>query len=131
MHIRALRENCRFLHLSSRGGERSRLLVLLLVLLSRESLHCVCGCWWWRERDHQHQQEDPVGREEHEKADKHFFDSQGYDANHPDIDLMRLRNYTIGASLTEGELLDGGFERVSELLGSLKPFVSWRTFSSS
>lgn len=39
---------------------------------------------------------------------------------------MRLRNYTIGASLTEEELLGpGGFERVSELLGALKPFVSW------
>ena len=41
-----------------------------------------------------------------------IFNSQGYDANHPDIDLMRLRNYTIGASLSEGELLDGGLERV-------------------
>jgi hypothetical protein len=41
---------------------------------------------------------------------------------------MRLRNYTIGASLTEAELLNGGFERVSELLSSLKPFVSVRTF---
>jgi hypothetical protein len=36
-----------------------------------------------------------------------------------------LRNFTIGRSLTEDELLGpGGLERVSELLGSLKPFVS-------
>ena len=41
---------------------------------------------------------------------------------------MRLRNYTIGASLTKAELLNGGFERVSDLLSSLKPFVSVRTF---
>jgi hypothetical protein len=38
---------------------------------------------------------------------------------------LRLRNFTIGRSLTEDELLGpGGLERVSELLGSLKPFVS-------
>ena len=36
-----------------------------------------------------------------------------------------MRNFTIGRSLTEDELLGpGGLERVSELLGSLKPFVS-------
>jgi hypothetical protein len=48
-----------------------------------------------------------------------------------------LKNFTIGASLTEEELLgpgDAGFQRVSELLGSLKPFVSvfwWLSLSLS
>ncbi|GAB7331318.1 hypothetical protein MBLNU13_g02761t2 [Cladosporium sp. NU13] len=51
---------------------------------------------------------------------------KGYDADHPDIELLRLRNFTIGRSLTEDELLGpGGLERVSELLGSLKPFVTY------
>jgi hypothetical protein len=95
--------------------------------ITRESLHCIAcvGGVVWRRENKNSKQED---REPHEKADKDFFFPQGYDANHPDIDLLRLRNYTIGASLTEEELLgpgDGGFERVSELLGSLKPFVSW------
>jgi hypothetical protein len=101
--------------------------VLLLVLLARESLHCIAcvGGVACRSENNNSKQE-----EHGKKADKHIFSSQGYDANHPDIDLMRLRNYTIGASLTEEELLrpGGGLERVSELLGSLKPFVSWRTF---
>ncbi len=56
--------------------------------------------------------------------------TQGFDADHPDIDLLRLRNYTIGRSLSEQELLGaGGFERVAELFGAMKPFVSYRCFS--
>ncbi|KAM0700455.1 hypothetical protein Q7P35_012176 [Cladosporium inversicolor] len=52
--------------------------------------------------------------------------ASGYDADHPDIELLRLRNFTIGRSLTEDELLGpGGLERVSELLGSLKPFITY------
>lgn len=57
--------------------------------------------------------------------------TQGFDADHPDIDLLRLRNYTIGRSLSEQELLGaGGFERVAELFGAMKPFVSSRCFPS-
>jgi len=96
-------------------------------VIARESFHCICECWWIAKGQQQRQER----QVEHAKADKDLFFPQGYDANHPDIDLMRLRNYTIGASLTEEELLgsgNAGLERVSELLGSLKPFVSWRTF---
>lgn len=57
-------------------------------------------------------------------------DPQGYDADHPDIDLLRLRNYTIGRSLSEDEVVGtGGLDRVSELLGFLKPFVSLENVS--
>ncbi|KAL1589892.1 hypothetical protein WHR41_01292 [Cladosporium halotolerans] len=51
---------------------------------------------------------------------------KGFDADHPDIDLLRLRNYTIGRSLSEQELLGaGGFERVAELFGAMKPFITY------
>ncbi|KAM0722506.1 hypothetical protein Q7P37_001947 [Cladosporium fusiforme] len=50
----------------------------------------------------------------------------GYDADHSDIDLLRLRNYTIGRSLSEDEVVGaGGLDRVSELLGFLKPFITY------
>jgi len=50
---------------------------------------------------------------------------QGYDADHVDIDLLRLRNYTIGKTLTDDELVEtGGMDRVAELLTCMKPFVS-------
>lgn len=49
---------------------------------------------------------------------------QGFDADHADIDLLRLRNYTIGRKLTDDELLTGGFDRITELLGCMQPFVS-------
>lgn len=49
---------------------------------------------------------------------------QGYDADHSDIDLLRLRNYTIGRKLTQEELISNGLNRVSELFASMQPFVS-------
>lgn len=56
---------------------------------------------------------------------------QGYDAGHADIDLLRLRNYTIGRKLTDKELLGtGGMDRIADLLSCMKPFVS-RSFSVS
>lgn len=50
---------------------------------------------------------------------------KGYDADHADLDLLRLRNYTIGRKLTDDEVLgEGGTARVAELLAALRPFVS-------
>ena len=50
---------------------------------------------------------------------------QGYDADHADIDLLRLRNYTIGKTLSDDELVEtGGMDRVTDLLTCMKPFVS-------
>lgn len=60
----------------------------------------------------------------HTETDQNVI-QQGYDADHPDIDLLRLRNYTIGRKLTEAEVVgDGGLDRIAELLGCMKPFVS-------
>ena len=51
--------------------------------------------------------------------------SQGYDGDHPNIDLLRLRNYTIGRNLTEAEVLsNNSLDRVADLLSTMKPFVS-------
>lgn len=48
-----------------------------------------------------------------------------YDADHRDIALLRLRNFTIGRKLKDDEVVGkGGLERVVELMECLVPFVS-------
>ena len=48
-----------------------------------------------------------------------------YEADHRDIALLRLRNFTIGRKLKDEEIVgEGGLERVVELIGCLVPFVS-------
>jgi len=55
--------------------------------------------------------------------------AQAYSADHPDINLLRLRNYTIGRNLKDEEIIDGNvMDRVSNLLKDIKPFVSSRLF---
>ncbi|QIW94556.1 hypothetical protein AMS68_000074 [Peltaster fructicola] len=51
---------------------------------------------------------------------------KGFDADHADIDLLRLRNYTIGRKLAQDELIgEGGLNRVAELLACLRPFITY------
>jgi hypothetical protein len=51
---------------------------------------------------------------------------QGYEADNPNIDLLRLRNYTIGKKLKDDEVVgSGGLDRIAELIGILTPFVSY------
>ncbi|KAI6894715.1 hypothetical protein KC318_g14621 [Hortaea werneckii] len=50
----------------------------------------------------------------------------GYDADHVDIDLLRLRNYTMGKSMSEEELTGGkGLPNVTTLFMHLKPFITY------
>ena len=50
---------------------------------------------------------------------------QDYAEDHPDIALLRLRNFTIGRKLKDEEVLGpGGLTRIVDLLGTLTPFVS-------
>jgi len=50
---------------------------------------------------------------------------QGYDAEHRDIDLLRLKNFTIGRKLTDQEVVGNkGLGRVAELISVMVPFVS-------
>ncbi|KAL2042678.1 hypothetical protein N7G274_004437 [Stereocaulon virgatum] len=51
---------------------------------------------------------------------------KGYEADNPNIDLLRLRNYTIGKKLKDDEVLgSGGLNGIAELIGILTPFVSY------
>ncbi|KAI5370454.1 hypothetical protein Slin14017_G013330 [Septoria linicola] len=51
---------------------------------------------------------------------------KGYDAGHADIDLLRLRNYTIGRQLTDDEVVgETGKQRIIELLTALQPFITY------
>lgn len=50
---------------------------------------------------------------------------QGYDHDHKDIDLLRLRNFTIGRTIADEEIVGtGGLERVAEVVRAMVPFVS-------
>jgi hypothetical protein len=55
-----------------------------------------------------------------------FADSaQGYDHDHKDIELLRLRNFTMGRKLSDDEVVGiGGLERVGKLVANMVPFVS-------
>ena len=56
---------------------------------------------------------------------------QGYEADHPQIKLLRLRNYTIGKRLTDKEMVGPGtLNKISELIGILEPFVSFSFLSA-
>lgn len=50
--------------------------------------------------------------------------SQDYPPDHPEIALLRLRNYTMGKKLLDEEVLgEGGLARIADLIGVLVPFV--------
>lgn len=51
--------------------------------------------------------------------------AQGYEADNPNIELLRLRNFTAGTRLKEDEVLSPNFlHRTLEIIGALKPLVS-------
>lgn len=51
---------------------------------------------------------------------------KGFDGDHPNIDLLRLKNFTIGHRLKDGEVLgEAGRDHVAYLLSRLKPFVGY------
>ncbi|MCJ1434173.1 hypothetical protein MMC27_003540 [Xylographa pallens] len=50
---------------------------------------------------------------------------KGYGADNPNIELLRLRNYTMGRKLKDEEVLGTkGITRITELIGILSPFVA-------
>ncbi|CAN9178223.1 unnamed protein product [Alternaria alternata] len=52
--------------------------------------------------------------------------SDGYDHDHKDIELLRLRNFTMGRKLTDDEIVGvGGLERVGELVANMVPFITY------
>lgn len=51
---------------------------------------------------------------------------KGYEKDNPNIDLLKLRNFTIGKKLKDEEVLGpGGIGRIVTLIGILTPFVSY------
>jgi hypothetical protein len=64
---------------------------------------------------------------------------QGYDADHKDIKLLRLKNFTISRKLVDSEITSAdSLERIADLIGSMVPFVSiyivlsfWVTFKQA
>jgi Conserved hypothetical protein (DUF2461) len=57
---------------------------------------------------------------------------QGYDADNPNIDLLRLKNFTIGTKLKDEEVAGPGcLDKIAGLVGTMAPFVSLPRFSAS
>ena len=51
---------------------------------------------------------------------------KGYEKDNPNIDLLKLRNFTIGKKLRDEEGLGaGGLGRIVGLIGVLAPFVAY------
>ncbi|KAL8896509.1 MAG: hypothetical protein Q9192_003054 [Flavoplaca navasiana] len=51
---------------------------------------------------------------------------KGYDAENPNISLLRLRNYTIGRKLSDEEVVGPKApERIAGLMATLKPFITY------
>ncbi|MCJ1377807.1 hypothetical protein MMC17_000903 [Xylographa soralifera] len=50
---------------------------------------------------------------------------KGYGADNPNIELLRLRNYTMGRKLKDEEIVGAnGSTRITELIGILSPFIA-------
>lgn len=50
---------------------------------------------------------------------------QGYEANHPNIELLRLKNFTIGKKLKDEEVVGPRcLDRIAGLVGIMASFVS-------
>lgn len=50
---------------------------------------------------------------------------QGYDADNPNVDLLRLKNFTIGRKLKDEEVAGSGFmDSIAGLVATMTPFVS-------
>ncbi|VUC33603.1 unnamed protein product [Clonostachys rosea] len=73
---------------------------------------------------------------DNEKAIEAFFDKNqsnalkkkpmGFDADHRDIKLLRLRNFTLGTKIDESSLAsDTAQEKIAECFRGLEPFVSF------
>ena len=62
---------------------------------------------------------------EHNKENALKTKPKGYEADNPNIKLLRLRNFTIGKKLKDEEIVGkGGVDRIVGFLQVLVPFVS-------
>lgn len=60
------------------------------------------------------------------------IDVQGYEADNPNIELLRLKNFTIGRKLQDHEVVGpGALDRIASLVGTMTPFVRSPPFCSA
>ncbi|KAF2277632.1 uncharacterized protein EI97DRAFT_396570 [Westerdykella ornata] len=51
---------------------------------------------------------------------------KGYDKEHADIELLRLKNFTLGTKLSDDEVVGSrGLERIAGLIASMVPFITY------
>ncbi|GME49914.1 Protein fam92a1 [Neofusicoccum parvum] len=51
---------------------------------------------------------------------------QGYDKEHRDIELLRLRSFTIGTKLDNSAVVGaGGLQRIADLISCMVPFITY------
>ncbi|KAK5090851.1 hypothetical protein LTR05_001028 [Lithohypha guttulata] len=51
---------------------------------------------------------------------------KGYDVDHPNIELLRLKNFTVGQNVSDDDILSsGGLGRILELIRVMQPFVAY------
>ena len=56
-------------------------------------------------------------------------DKQGYEADHKDIKLLRLKNFTLGRKLEDSEITAAdSLQRIADFIGSMAPFVRFQRF---
>lgn len=50
--------------------------------------------------------------------------TQGFDADHKDLNLLRLRNFTLGRKISDADVLsEDGIDRIADIIGALVPWV--------
>ncbi|KAJ4525317.1 hypothetical protein HRR86_000946 [Exophiala dermatitidis] len=51
---------------------------------------------------------------------------KGYEANNPNIELLRLRNFTLGKPIPDEVVVsEQGLQKIVELIGVMVPFVTY------
>ncbi|KAF2872979.1 hypothetical protein BDV95DRAFT_676293 [Massariosphaeria phaeospora] len=51
---------------------------------------------------------------------------KGYDSDHKDIELLRLRSFTLGSKMSDEEVIGAkGLERIAEVIASMVPFITY------
>jgi len=49
---------------------------------------------------------------------------QGFDADHKDLNLLRLRNFTLGKKISDADVLsEDGIDKIADIIGALVPWV--------
>lgn len=59
------------------------------------------------------------------RSDLLTVSAQDYSMDHKEIDLLRMRSFTLGRKLLDEEILGPmGMDRIAELISCIEPFVS-------